>query len=93
MTNFKLEPFVTLNALSAASGIVYINNQLYLISDSSTFLYQYNIITKELIKIALETNSEENILKKDKPYRDFELGFMMRPLQPLLFRSNILLHF
>ncbi|MBC7524937.1 MAG: hypothetical protein H7239_10905 [Flavobacterium sp.] len=70
MTNFKLSTFTTINELSAASGIVHLNNLLYLISDSSTFLYQYNILKKKLSKIPLKLNGEENILKKDKP--DFE---------------------
>ncbi len=70
MTQFKLNTFATIKELSAASGIVYLDNLLYLISDSSNFLYQFNIIKKELSKIPIKLNSQENILKKDKP--DYE---------------------
>ncbi len=70
MTHFQLQHFAEINGIGAASGLVFINNSLYIIGDNSSFLYQYYIETKKLQKYPLIENSSENILKKDKP--DFE---------------------
>jgi hypothetical protein len=43
---------------------------LYIISDNSTYLYEYNIPNEKLNKIPLVDYPKENIPKKDKP--DFE---------------------
>lgn len=70
MNKFELSVFTTINGIGATSGLVFINNQLYIISDNSSFLYQFNIENKELNKIKLFENSQENIAKKEK--LDFE---------------------
>ena len=68
--NFKIEIFKTINGIGAASGLVYLKNNLYIISDNSGFLYQFNIKDNNLQKHQLIDNNQENIPKKDKP--DFE---------------------
>ncbi len=70
MEKFQLIPFLEITGIGAASGLVCENNSLYIISDNSTFLYQYNINEKTLDKIELFEDSRENIAKKDKA--DFE---------------------
>jgi hypothetical protein len=70
MTNFQLTPFLEISGIGAASGIIFRENQLYIVSDNSSFLYQYHIDTKELKKINLFFDSQENIPKKEK--FDFE---------------------
>ena len=70
MENFQLSLLYKINGIGATSGLVYLDNSLFIISDSSTFLYQYNIHEKKLNKIKLAENSQESIAKKDKA--DFE---------------------
>lgn len=70
MQNTALEHFVKIVGLGSASGLIYIDNSLFIISDNSTFLYKYSIQEKELTKIKLLPNAEENIPKKNK--FDFE---------------------
>lgn len=70
MENFELSPLFNIEGISAASGLVYKDNKLYIISDSSSYLYEYDIAVEKLNKIALVKNAQENIIKKDKP--DFE---------------------
>ncbi|RAR48969.1 DUF6929 family protein [Flavobacterium lacus] len=70
MDKFKLELFFTILGIGATSGLVFENNSLFLISDSSSFLYAYNVKNEKLDKIKLFENSQQNIVKKDKP--DFE---------------------
>ncbi|CAM3661037.1 hypothetical protein FLGE108171_09075 [Flavobacterium gelidilacus] len=70
MENFQLQLFFQIIGIGSASGLLYHNDLLYLISDSSSFLYEYSINENELNKIALVENPEKNIPKKDKP--DFE---------------------
>lgn len=70
MENFQLSPFTEIDGIGAASGLVYLNNSLYIISDNSLCLYNYNIGKKELNKIPLFENQPEIAAKKDKP--DFE---------------------
>lgn len=70
MEKFQLSILFKIIGIGAASGLVCENNSLYIISDSSTFLYQYNIKEKKLDKIELFEDSRENIAKKDKA--DFE---------------------
>ena len=70
MEKFQLTPFTTIKGIGATSGLVYHDNSLFIISDNSTFLYQYNINDKTLDKIKLFENSQETIAKKDKA--DFE---------------------
>lgn len=70
MTNFQLQTFAEISGLGAASGIVYLDQNVYLISDNSGFLYKYEISSKNLSKFPILENPEENIAKKEKP--DFE---------------------
>ena len=70
MDKFKLELFFQSFGIGATSGLVFENDSLFLISDSSSFLYEYNFSSERLDKIKLFENSRESILKKDKP--DFE---------------------
>ena len=70
MENFQLSVFTTIKGIGATSGLVYLDNSLFIISDNSTFLYQYHIDEKILDRIKLFENSQESIAKKDKA--DFE---------------------
>jgi hypothetical protein len=70
MEKFQLEVFLILMNLGAASGLVYTEDAIYLICDSSSYLYQYSFATEKTTKIELTTNAQETIEKKNKP--DFE---------------------
>ena len=70
MKNHQLTALFTIKGLSAASGLFYGGNHLYLISDSSSFLYHYNTETTVLEKIKVTGDSRDNIAKSEKP--DFE---------------------
>ncbi len=70
----KLTFFTEIEGVGAASGIYYKEDFLYLIGDTSAFLYEYELKGKILNKILLleyvEGGRLENILKSNKP--DFE---------------------
>lgn len=70
MKNFALQLQFQIAGIGSASGLVYKDNSLFVISDNSSFLYKYQIQDKELIKIPLLENGQENIAKKNK--FDFE---------------------
>ncbi len=70
MEKFQLAVLFKIIGIGSASGLVYHENKLYLISDNSTFLFEYSFISNKVTKIPLLDNAEENIRKKDKP--DFE---------------------
>ena len=70
MEKFSIEPLFKIIGLGAASGLVFKDNSLFIISDNSSFLYQYHIPEKELSRIKLFKDNQENIPKKDK--YDFE---------------------
>ena len=70
MEKFQLIPFIDIKGIGAASGILYYNNSIFIVSDNSTFLYDYNLNENQLNKIKLFDNSQENLAKKDKA--DFE---------------------
>lgn len=70
MQNITLDTFCQISGIGSASGLVLKDNSLYIISDSSTFLYQFDISEKKLSTIAIVKNAQKNILKKQKP--DFE---------------------
>ncbi|MGK4569122.1 DUF6929 family protein [Flavobacterium sp. 3HN19-14] len=70
MQKFKIELLFHIIGIGSASGLFYKDNSLFLISDSSNFLYEYHIAEKELHKIRLFPESAENIAKSEKP--DFE---------------------
>jgi hypothetical protein len=70
MEKFQLSVLFKNIGIGSASGLLYHNDLLYIISDNSTFLYEYNIPNEKLNKIPLVDYPQENIPKKDKP--DFE---------------------
>ena len=70
MEHFTIELLHKITGIGSASGLVYKDNSLFIISDNSSFLYEYHIQEKELSRIKLFENSQENIPKKDK--FDFE---------------------
>lgn len=72
--DFKLFLFLSIAGVGAASGLVYSDSTLYLVSDNASYIYLYDIKTetlkKELIFIVERGEMLENINKKTKP--DFE---------------------
>lgn len=70
MKKFTLEILLHIIGVGSASGLIYNNNALLLIGDSSGFLYEYKIDDNDLKKHQLMENPTENIAKKDKI--DFE---------------------
>ena len=70
MEKFTLEILFHIIGIGAASGLIYKDNSLYIISDNSNFLYEYQMDSHDLKRHPLSSNPAENILKKDKP--DFE---------------------
>lgn len=71
MQDFILTLLFNIPGIGAASGIVYNNSEIYLISDNSPYFYQYNMTKKELQKTRLlDSEIGETIPKKQKS--DFE---------------------
>ncbi len=70
MEKIELHPYCEIEGIGAASGLVYRANSLFIISDNSTYLYEYKLIEKQLNRIKLYQDSQENLAKKDKA--DFE---------------------
>lgn len=72
MKKFKLDLFIKIIGISSASGLIYNNDILYIISDNSNYLYEYAINTSDLKKHLLIENEavNENVPKKIKS--DFE---------------------
>jgi len=70
MEKFQLSVLFKIIGIGSASGLLYHNDLLYIISDNSTYLYEYNIPNEKLNKIPLVDYPKENIPKKEKP--DFE---------------------
>ncbi len=66
MEKFQLTNFLTIEGIGSASGIVYTDHSLFIISDNSSYLYQYHLEHKHLSKIALVENSQDNMAKKIK---------------------------
>ena len=70
MQKFHLELLFRIIGIGSASGLFFNDNSIYLISDNSHMLYQYNITDKKLEKISLKskdyTGPLENVPKKDK---------------------------
>ena len=67
-----MEIFATIKGINAASGLFLKGDLLYVISDNSSFLYEYGIKNKQLNKFPLlaDQSPAENVPKADKP--DFE---------------------
>lgn len=70
MQNITLDTFCQISGIGAASGLFFKYDNLFIISDNSTFLYQYDLLDEKIIKIKLFENSQDSILKKNKP--DYE---------------------
>ena len=70
MEKFTLELLFQIIGIGSASGLIHKDDSLFIISDNSSFLYEYSIKEKELHTVKLFENSLENIPKKDK--FDFE---------------------
>ena len=66
MQNFQLTEFCHIKGIGSASGLIYYQDVLFIISDNSTFLYQYVIDKDVVLKFPLVENPQENIAKKDK---------------------------
>ena len=66
MSKWELKPFCELNGIGAASGLVVDQGYLYMVSDHSSYLYQYEMQTQQLIKTALIDNAQDITPKKDK---------------------------
>ncbi|MGG5576965.1 DUF6929 family protein [Myroides sp. C15-4] len=69
MKKLTLEFLYHIIGLSAASGLYYAEDKLHLIADDSTYLYHYDIPSKQLYKTAITEDyiGQENIAKADKP--------------------------
>lgn len=66
MPDFQLSPRFDIQGVGAASGLVYQPDRLWLISDSSSFLYDYQMATQTLDKHALVSQAADHIEKKNK---------------------------
>jgi hypothetical protein len=66
MKDYQINEFLHIKGIGAASGLIYYQNVLFIISDNSTFLYQYVMDKELLLKFPLVENAQENIAKKDK---------------------------
>ncbi|OYQ38128.1 hypothetical protein CHU92_06575 [Flavobacterium cyanobacteriorum] len=68
MQKFRLELLLKVIGIGSASGLFFGNGSLFIISDNSNMLYDYNMTTNRLEKIPLSAAAPlENIIKKDKP--------------------------
>src|SRR3970040_388078 len=70
MERFTIELLFQILGIGSASGLVFKDNSLFVISDNSSFLYEYHVQENQLSRIKLFENGQENIPKKDK--FDFE---------------------
>jgi hypothetical protein len=70
MEKFTLELLFHIIGIGSASGILYKDNNLLIIGDNSSFLYEYHLETSTLHQYPLLENPVENIPKSEKP--DFE---------------------
>jgi hypothetical protein len=70
MTKFTLDVLFHIIGIGSASGLFYQGDSLFLISDNSSFIYEYSIATGTLNEFPLLQNAKQNIAKSDKP--DFE---------------------
>ncbi len=71
MENFQLQVFLKIMGIGSASGLLFQNQSLFIISDNSTYLYEYQLKNNSLQKHPLVDNPQENIIKKEK--LDFEV--------------------
>ena len=70
MEQFTIKLMYKIIGIGSASGLIYRENSLFIISDNSSFLYEYHVQENQLSRIQLFEKGQENIPKKDK--FDFE---------------------
>jgi hypothetical protein len=70
MSKFTLEILFHIIGIGSASGLIYKDNSLFIISDNSGFLYEYAIPSQTLQQHQIIENASANIAKSEKP--DFE---------------------
>ena len=70
MDRTSLSSFAKIKNISAASGLIFYQDNLYVISDNSSYLTKFNVVTNETNHIKLIDKAAINIPKKIKP--DFE---------------------
>ena len=66
MSNWTLGVFCELHGIGAASGLVIERENLYVVSDHSSYLYHYDLNKKQLAKVALVDNAQDIVSKKEK---------------------------
>jgi hypothetical protein len=66
MKKINLKNHCTIKGIAAPSGLLYTQNVLFIISDSSSFLYQYDLKKEVLLKFPLLNDAKENITKAEK---------------------------
>ncbi len=67
MKKLQLEIFLHIIGLGSASGLIYKNNAIMMISDNAGFLYEYNLSSDSLLKTPLfDSDVMENIPKPQK---------------------------
>lgn len=66
----KISSFAKIKNVGAASGLVFHDDHLYVISDNSSYLTKYNVTNGDTHHIELFPNASLNIPKRSKP--DFE---------------------
>ena len=72
MKDFLLEVAFTILGIGAASGLVLKDGELYLISDSSNYLYQYSMTSQQLHKTLLTDSSPPHERLSKEVKSDFE---------------------
>lgn len=72
MKDIILEVFITIHGIAAASGLLFQDKNLSIISDNSDYLYQYHVSAETLDKTRLleRSGAQELVPKKEKA--DFE---------------------
>ena len=70
--SFLLEHFSTAKGVGAASGLVFKNQKIYIISDDSDVLYQYSIHDLKTAKISLRKDGALTEHRPKKEKSDFE---------------------
>lgn len=78
MKKLILEILFQISGITSASGIVYQDQNIYLIADDSDYIYKYNLENKDLNKYGLIDNPKENLPKKEK-----------QDLEALAYQQNI----
>ncbi|WDF68736.1 hypothetical protein PQ465_20875 [Sphingobacterium oryzagri] len=72
MKEIIVSVFLTIEGIAAASGLLFHDKQLHIISDNSDYLYQYQLKSETLQKTALLERSGQQELVTKKEKADFE---------------------